>query len=46
MASKASVTDWIDQLKEGEATAVQKIWERYFPRLVALARKKLHGLKT
>jgi DNA-directed RNA polymerase specialized sigma24 family protein len=41
MPSDASVTQWIDRLKAGEPDAAQKLWERYFRRLVGLARKKL-----
>lgn len=36
-----SVTLWIDQLKAGDREATGKLWERYFHRLVGLARKKL-----
>lgn len=39
--SSASVTYWISQLKEGEQEAARQLWERYFERLVGLARKKL-----
>jgi DNA-directed RNA polymerase specialized sigma24 family protein len=39
-----SVTEWIRQAKAGDATAVQHLCERYFRRLVALARKKLQGV--
>lgn len=45
MPSEGSVTRWIDLLKAGDAGAAQKLWERYFPRLVGLARKKLQGAK-
>ena len=34
MPSSESITQWIHQLKERERDAVQKLWERYFPRLV------------
>ncbi|HEV2968488.1 MAG TPA: ECF-type sigma factor [Pirellulales bacterium] len=37
----ASVTRWIAELKEGEASAAQRLWEQYFHRLVGLARAKL-----
>jgi DNA-directed RNA polymerase specialized sigma24 family protein len=40
MTSK-SVTLWIDQLKTGDRQATGKLWERYFRRLVGLARTKL-----
>jgi len=36
-----SVTCWIDQLKAGNPAAAQPLWERYFQRLVRLARAKL-----
>jgi DNA-directed RNA polymerase specialized sigma24 family protein len=42
--SEASVTVWIEQLQNGEALAAQKLWERYFQRLVALAGAKLRSL--
>ena len=41
MPSDGSVTRWIDQLPRGDAAAVRQLWERYFHRLVGLARKKL-----
>lgn len=43
MASSGSVTFWVGQLKDGDAAAAQKLWERYFHRLVGLARTKIHG---
>jgi DNA-directed RNA polymerase specialized sigma24 family protein len=43
MASDDSVTTWIDQLKSGDPVAAQKLWERYFQKLVALARKMFQG---
>jgi DNA-directed RNA polymerase specialized sigma24 family protein len=45
MPSGESVTHWIRQLKGGDAVAAQKLWERYFDRLVGLARKKLQGAR-
>lgn len=36
-----AVTLWIEQLKEGDAHAVEKLWGRYFAQLVELARSKL-----
>jgi DNA-directed RNA polymerase specialized sigma24 family protein len=38
-----SVTRWIGVLKEGDQAAAQAVWERYFDRLVRLARKRLAG---
>ncbi len=40
-AEDGSVTCWIDQLKAGDPAAAQPLWERYFQRLVGLARVKL-----
>jgi DNA-directed RNA polymerase specialized sigma24 family protein len=36
---------WIGKLKAGDRAGVQKLWERYFHRLVALARRKLQGAR-
>lgn len=41
MSSPGSVTVWINTLKAGERATTQPLWERYFQRLVALARRKL-----
>jgi DNA-directed RNA polymerase specialized sigma24 family protein len=41
MRPDASVTQWIDRLKAGDPDAAQRLWERYFRRLVGLAKKKL-----
>jgi DNA-directed RNA polymerase specialized sigma24 family protein len=43
MQDDSSVSVWIEQLKAGEAEAAQPLWDRYFGRLVGLARKKLQG---
>jgi DNA-directed RNA polymerase specialized sigma24 family protein len=40
---RGSVTGWIDRMKAGDAAAADPLWQRYFERLVALARKKLPG---
>jgi DNA-directed RNA polymerase specialized sigma24 family protein len=41
MAFNGSITDCIDKLKAGDPVAAQQLWERYFQRLVRLARKHL-----
>src|SRR5438874_663123 len=41
MSSEGSVSHWIAQLRAGDHRAAQELWERYFQRLVGLARKKL-----
>lgn len=41
MPSEGSVTRWLRELQAGDLAAVQQLWERYFRRLVGLARGKL-----
>jgi RNA polymerase sigma factor (sigma-70 family) len=41
MSSAESVTRWINQIKEGDRAGVQKLLERYFHRVIGLARKTL-----
>jgi DNA-directed RNA polymerase specialized sigma24 family protein len=43
MTADGSVSAWIDQLKAGNADAAQQLWERYFDRLVRLARRQLQA---
>jgi DNA-directed RNA polymerase specialized sigma24 family protein len=43
MSSGGSVTRWLGQLQEGDPAAARRLWERYFHRLVGLARKRLGG---
>ena len=40
---EGSVTQWIHQLQAGDRAAAQDLWNRYFQRLVGLARCKLQG---
>ena len=40
-----SVTHWLNELKAGDADAAQPLWERYFDRLVRLARAKLRATR-
>ncbi|MCA9111829.1 MAG: hypothetical protein KDA52_17890 [Planctomycetaceae bacterium] len=35
--SRASVSEWLRQLEEDDSQAAQKLWDRYYSRLVALA---------
>jgi RNA polymerase sigma factor (sigma-70 family) len=41
MPSEGSVTRWITALKSGDVSAAQPLWERYYRRLVSLARERL-----
>ena len=43
MPSDESVSEWLGQLRDGDPAAAQKLWQRYFLRLVGLARTKLQG---
>ena len=43
MSSDGSITHCIQLLKAGEGGAAQELWERYFQRLVGLARARLPG---
>jgi RNA polymerase sigma factor (sigma-70 family) len=43
MDSSSSVTNWIKKLQEGDRAGIEKLWQRYFPQLVSLARHKLHA---
>ncbi len=40
---EGSVTRWIGDLKAGGESGAQQLWERYFDRLVRMARNKLRG---
>lgn len=44
MSSEGSVSRWLGQLQAGDPAAAQELWERYFRRMVGLARQKLRGL--
>jgi DNA-directed RNA polymerase specialized sigma24 family protein len=41
--SDGSVSCWLSRLREGDEAAVQQLWERYFARLVGIARARLGG---
>jgi DNA-directed RNA polymerase specialized sigma24 family protein len=43
MTNTGTVTRWLDGLRDGDHLAAQKCWEKYFARLVNLARAKLAG---
>jgi DNA-directed RNA polymerase specialized sigma24 family protein len=45
MSAPDSVTNWLAQLQTGDPAVAQALWERYFPRMVALARKRLAGAR-
>jgi DNA-directed RNA polymerase specialized sigma24 family protein len=44
MSSADPVTRWIEQVKGGQRAAVPQLLERYFDRLVHLARARLRGV--
>jgi DNA-directed RNA polymerase specialized sigma24 family protein len=41
MASEVSVTHWLEGLKVGDDTDIERLWARYFHRLVRLASARL-----
>ncbi len=41
MTDKGSVSHWIEGVKEGDSFAARQLWERYFEKLVRLARRQL-----
>jgi DNA-directed RNA polymerase specialized sigma24 family protein len=43
MGNDASVTVWIDGMKAGNSTDIQRLWDRYFRPLVRLAKAKMPG---
>src|SRR5262245_6640404 len=43
MVPDGSVTTWIHALSEGQEDVAQNLWERYFQRMVELARNKLRA---
>jgi RNA polymerase sigma factor (sigma-70 family) len=43
MLPEGSITCWLGQLQAGDPAAVQQLWQRYFQRLVGLARQKLRN---
>ena len=44
MSSEGSISYWIKEIKPGNPTAAEVVWDRYFPQLLRLARGKLRGL--
>jgi DNA-directed RNA polymerase specialized sigma24 family protein len=40
-----SITGWLGNLKEGDQAAAQPLWERYFSKLVTVARTKLRRMR-
>ncbi len=44
LTNQPSVTQWIAGLKTGDADAAQRLWDRYFQRLVGLACHRLGGI--
>src|ERR1700690_4386290 len=43
MSSHGSITALLERLNAGDHEAARLLWQRYYPRLVALARQKLQG---
>jgi DNA-directed RNA polymerase specialized sigma24 family protein len=45
MSSRGSVTRLVGGIQAADEAAAQQLWERYFQKLVKLARKKLRGVQ-
>jgi len=45
MLPSGSVTRWIGRIKGGDVEAAQPLWDRYFHRLIELARPRLHAVR-
>jgi hypothetical protein len=43
MSVPGSITALVERLRGGDQEAARLLWQRYYPRLVALARRKLQG---
>jgi DNA-directed RNA polymerase specialized sigma24 family protein len=43
MPGENSVSQWLDGVKAGDPASIERLWHRYFERLVRLARGKLPG---
>jgi RNA polymerase sigma factor (sigma-70 family) len=43
--SIASITTWLERVKDGDEEAAAQLWEHYFRRLLGLARARLAGLR-
>ncbi len=41
MSGEHSVSQWLDGVKAGDSASIERLWHRYFERLVRLARGKL-----
>lgn len=41
MTDAGSITYWVQQLQVGQSAAATELWERYYDRLIGLARQKL-----
>ena len=46
MADEDSVTQWLADLKDGDQSAAQRLWDRYFRQLAALAGKRLQNVRV
>ena len=46
MNSEPSVTEWIEDLKQGDSAAMAAIWNRFYPQLLRIARNKLKGMQS
>ena len=43
MSENKNVSHWIDQIKEGDSIAANRLWHHYFDRLVRSVRQRMGG---
>lgn len=43
MSNSHDVSHWIDQVKDGDSSAANQLWQHYFDRLVGSVRHRLYG---
>jgi RNA polymerase sigma factor (sigma-70 family) len=39
-----AISVWLEEVKHGDSEAARQLWDRYFPLLVSLAKKRLAGI--
>ena len=44
MSEADQITQWLELIKQGDQTAAQQLFDRYFPDLIRLARRRLAGM--
>jgi DNA-directed RNA polymerase specialized sigma24 family protein len=45
-SSGLTVSEWLDQVREGDAEALRQLWNRYFQKLAQMAGRRISSLAT